>query len=186
MDKPKPDRRIRKTKMQIRQALLHLLAKKDLMDISVSELAVQADINRGTFYLHYDNIFHLFREIEQQIYQEFSCFVSQYKTNINSSILCNLFQYVKDNSQTFSVLTQVRESTIIKRIIYENRPKNARELNRMYPRIKINKEQYTYCYEFVSYGATAMIRLWLERGMREPPEQIAELTQRLTIRCIEK
>jgi len=54
------DRRIRKTKAQIKNALTRLLMQKDLKDISVSEIADMADINRGTFYLHYRDVYDLF------------------------------------------------------------------------------------------------------------------------------
>lgn len=48
------DRRIRKTKAHVQNALPRLLMQRDLKDISVSEIPDMADINRGTFYLHLD------------------------------------------------------------------------------------------------------------------------------------
>lgn len=46
------DRRVRKTKRQLRQALMDLMSEKPSKSISVRELAERADINRGTFYIH--------------------------------------------------------------------------------------------------------------------------------------
>ncbi len=54
------DRRKRKTKALLRQTLTRLLLEKDLKDITISELTELADINRGTFYLHYRDIYDLF------------------------------------------------------------------------------------------------------------------------------
>ena len=51
------DRRIRRTRTLLRQGLIQLMATKDIKDISVKELSDLADINRGTFYLHYNDIF---------------------------------------------------------------------------------------------------------------------------------
>ena len=51
----KTDRRSVYTRNVIKDSLLSLLAEKDLADISISELCREAEINRGTFYLHYDN-----------------------------------------------------------------------------------------------------------------------------------
>ena len=45
------DRRVKKTKRQLRQALMHLMTEKPSRSISVRELAERADINRGTFYI---------------------------------------------------------------------------------------------------------------------------------------
>ncbi len=49
------DRRIRKSKEAIKQAYMHLRNKKPTGKITVTELAREADIDRKTFYLHYDS-----------------------------------------------------------------------------------------------------------------------------------
>ena len=50
------DRRVRKTRRQLKECLTRLLKEKKIQDITVRELAEMADINRGTFYLHYSNL----------------------------------------------------------------------------------------------------------------------------------
>ena len=50
------DRRVLRTKKNIRQAFLHLLSEKSLSQITVKELSDLADINRKTFYMYYSNI----------------------------------------------------------------------------------------------------------------------------------
>ena len=49
----KTDRRIRKTKAQLRAGLAKLMKEKNINEITVRELVDEADINRSTFYLHY-------------------------------------------------------------------------------------------------------------------------------------
>lgn len=49
------DRRVKKTKAAIRKAYFELLKDKEDSSISISELARRADIDRKTFYLHYDS-----------------------------------------------------------------------------------------------------------------------------------
>ena len=56
------DLRVIKTKESIEQAFLALLAKKPLQKISIVELAREARINKGTFYLHYTDIFDLYQK----------------------------------------------------------------------------------------------------------------------------
>ena len=43
------DRRVRKTRRQLKECLTRLLNEKKIQDITVRELAEMADINRGTF-----------------------------------------------------------------------------------------------------------------------------------------
>ncbi|MGO4209265.1 TetR/AcrR family transcriptional regulator [Terriglobus sp. 2YAB30_2] len=47
------DPRIRRTRQMLQDALLNLLNRKHFSDISISDIAAQAGVNRATFYLHY-------------------------------------------------------------------------------------------------------------------------------------
>lgn len=58
-------RRIRMTKRLMKDALMELLARKNLVNISVKEICETADVHRTTFYLHYSDPAELLREIEQ-------------------------------------------------------------------------------------------------------------------------
>lgn len=60
----KIDKRIVKTKTNLRNALLNLAQDKKLDDITVSELTSYAKVNRSTFYLHYDSIASVLEDIE--------------------------------------------------------------------------------------------------------------------------
>ena len=51
----KTDRRTLYTRMVIKDALLSLLADKEYADVTIADLCREAEINRGTFYLHYSN-----------------------------------------------------------------------------------------------------------------------------------
>lgn len=59
----KTDLRVTKTKRAIQQAGLALLLKKPLNKITITELAQMALINKGTFYLHYADIYALYDEL---------------------------------------------------------------------------------------------------------------------------
>ncbi len=59
------DRRVRKTRRQLKECLTRLLKEKKIQDITVRELAEMADINRGTFYLHYKDVFDLMDQIQK-------------------------------------------------------------------------------------------------------------------------
>lgn len=61
--KRKVDRRTLYTKMEIKNAMLTLLGKKDYADITVAELCREAELNRGTFYLHYNNTAQIIDEL---------------------------------------------------------------------------------------------------------------------------
>lgn len=49
----KMDRRITKSKTALKNSLLHLMNNKDFKAITITDIVQQADLNRGTFYKHY-------------------------------------------------------------------------------------------------------------------------------------
>ena len=61
------DRRVRKTRRQLRECLITLLKEKKVQDITVRELTDMADLNRGTFYLHYKDVFDLLEKTEAEL-----------------------------------------------------------------------------------------------------------------------
>ena len=65
----KMDRRVRKTKAQLREGLARLMQKKSIKEISVKELVDEVDINRSTFYLHYTDIYQMLQKIEEEAMQ---------------------------------------------------------------------------------------------------------------------
>lgn len=65
--KKQPDRRQIRTKRAIREALIVLMEEKPINQITISELSESADINRKTFYAHYNTVEDVLDEIEDNI-----------------------------------------------------------------------------------------------------------------------
>lgn len=66
------DRRIIKTRASIREAFFSLLRSKEQSRITVAELARTANIDRKTFYLHYQSTEDIVREITGEKVEEFN------------------------------------------------------------------------------------------------------------------
>ncbi|MFG6374217.1 MAG: TetR/AcrR family transcriptional regulator [Oscillospiraceae bacterium] len=60
------DRRVTRTKAALTAALFELLGEKDFSKISVTELTRRADVDRKTFYLHYQTV----DEILEEFYED--------------------------------------------------------------------------------------------------------------------
>ena len=85
MDNQKIDGRVRRTKKLLREGLTKLMKKKSIKKISVRELSDLVEINRGTFYLHYKDIFDLVEQIENELFEEFEGIINQYSANSQNS-----------------------------------------------------------------------------------------------------
>lgn len=60
------NRKTRMVKRMLKEALIELLNEKKIGSISVRELAERADINRSTFYSHYEDVYQLLDEIAKE------------------------------------------------------------------------------------------------------------------------
>ncbi|SOC43121.1 TetR/AcrR family transcriptional regulator [Ureibacillus acetophenoni] len=59
------DKRMRRTKTLFHETLLALLQEKEFSSISISEIVRKADVNRSTFYFHYEKKEDLLEELVQ-------------------------------------------------------------------------------------------------------------------------
>lgn len=66
----KKDMRYKKNERSIREAFLMLIQEKKFEKITVTELAKKAEINKGTFYLHYTDIYDLYNELLREAINE--------------------------------------------------------------------------------------------------------------------
>lgn len=64
------DRRVARTKKNIYIAFFTLLQKKGMDEITVTELARAADVDRKTFYSHYQTVQDVFVEFKQGVYDK--------------------------------------------------------------------------------------------------------------------
>ena len=61
------DRRVKRTKKALRNALFTISEKKEINEITVKEITDLADINRSTFYLYYKDVYDMFESIQNEI-----------------------------------------------------------------------------------------------------------------------
>ena len=105
------DRRIRKTRAVLKNALLSLMKEKSVKHITVKELCDRADINRGTFYLHYSDVFDMLEKIEDDMFSELDEYIEmseKKKDALSESLFINTFSFVKENSEFCSVMLSDR------------------------------------------------------------------------------
>ena len=68
----------RNAKTAIRETVLDLLDVQELATIKVTQVAERAQINRVTFYRHYDSIYDVVQEIEDEFIDGFSSIARQF------------------------------------------------------------------------------------------------------------
>ena len=61
------DKRIKKTKKTLKDTLTIMMGEQHFQSITVKDLTEKAQINRGTFYLHYQDVSHMLSVLEEEI-----------------------------------------------------------------------------------------------------------------------
>lgn len=182
MNSTTDDRRVRKTKKALRQGLVELLAKKNLKDISVRELTDAADLHRGTFYVHYRDIYDLYDKMWQEALQEIRGIFRQYppeKLSDGPTPLCRaIMEYAWENRDLCQMFfgpnvdqSLVRELTnIVEEKCQEDWPV-------LFPGAAARND---YLRIYMVGGCMGILRRWVNTGMKESPGSMASILERAT------
>lgn len=176
MAEEKMDRRVRRTKALLLQGLIQLMEEKDIKDISVKELSDLADINRGTFYLHYSDVYDMLGKIEEDLFQEFNNILERDLVVAGSSpviprpVLLDLFIFLDHNRALARVLIGPHGD-----LAFLNRLKELvkEKLRIMMDNAERSAEHFEYFYSFMVSGCTGVIECWLNQESPISPEGIA-------------
>lgn len=183
----KIDRRVRKTKQQLQDGFIYLRKQKDLKDITVKELCELTDLNRGTFYLHYKDIYDLSEQLEESLFVSFQEVLDKHSIASEDEIidspeplLRDILLLIKDNSEFCTMLLsdtgEIAFVNKLKKLVLDIAFKKCIDL------FDFNKkEHFTYSYNFILYGCIGIIESWLLNGLKEDPEEIAELASQMIL-----
>ena len=174
------DRRVRKTRATLRQCLCRLLKEKKIQDISVKELAELADINRGTFYLHYRDVYDLLAGIESEMFSQFNGILDRHRPEEIKEhprkLIMDLLLFIRTNADLTQILmgpngdiqflNQLRE--VFRSKIVDPFTRNMQGAR---------QKDYQYWWAFVTEGWIGLIKLWVENGTDSPTEELAELLE---------
>lgn len=114
----KTDARVKYTLMVIRKSLLELLKEKPINKITVKELCDLAEINRATFYLHYQDCYSALAGIEEDLLNDFSSALTPAEQFNFKGTVDNLFELIERYYELCSiVLFMQRDLDIVNRMI---------------------------------------------------------------------
>lgn len=161
------DRRIRKTKKQIRIGLSKMMLVKDIHAITVKELVEAADINRSTFYLHYRNVDVLLQIIEEEVLNDIRNIFSSETDFVpikSSSIIQRLFRYFNDNQDIIRALLgpHGNEEYIAK--VYKTILEDYRQMIKPYS-ANAYSDDFELAFSFCFNGMLGIIRNWLDQPL---------------------
>ena len=172
------DSRVRRTKKLIRQGLTELAKNKSITKITVKELTDLIEINRGTFYLHYKDIFDLVASLEAEIYKEFEDIISSITIeSLKASpidTLEKICDFVKQNADLVGTLVgEHGDAKFVNKIGDLTNHKILEIFETIYP--NMNRQRFDFTYEYCKYGTMGLIYAWLVKHPETPSKVVAEM-----------
>ena len=178
----KEDRRVRRTKKLLTQALTELMQQKQVKEITVTELTDLADMNRGTSYLSYKDIFDMLEHIEDNMFQALNEILERHeKENVvqeTEPILRDILGFIEENQEMVRVLLSPHgDMNFLHRLNDVLREKCLQFVRRVAP--NEGEASFDYQYSFVIFGTAGLIRAWVNRNCAESTAEIAQMAGRM-------
>ena len=174
-------RKVKYTKMVIRESLFELLETKPLNQITVKSLCERADINRGTFYSHYADIYDLVEQLEGELIEKMSRLIQYESIGKNNQLMMftDVFSHIKTNIGDYKIILLNPESSrCLDAILAEVYEHHASIITSRNPPISRNMIEYSFA--LLSSGSTKAIMKWIENEFEESPEEMARLINAYT------
>lgn len=151
-------------KQQITKALISLMNKKKINDISISEICDKAQVGRASFYRNYDSKEEVIQHHTNTLINDWAEAIDKDPSANIYNFFQSLFQHFQKNQSFYKILyKQNMSSTILAAI------RNRLNLN---TNIGPNA---LYSKAFAAYGIFGWIDVWFSNGMKETPEELNKI-----------
>lgn len=179
------DRRSRRSRRLLKQGLLELLREKGFSHISVRDITERMDMNRGTFYLHYQDTTALMRSIEADMLSEAQALIESHLTEVVEAgslrpVFEPLLDYVVEHREACrSLFANDSGSGFlggIQRLAYENGKKLIESTYH-----NLDDEKLSYYTTFAAFGLTGLMKAWFDHGMALPKEDLLSMADRMVV-----
>lgn len=184
-DVKKQYRSVRNTKRKLRDGLIELLKEKHASEIKVKELCEKVDINRGTFYYHYTDIFDMINSIENEFFESFNEIIKSMDDSKRSkeaafNIIQMVFEFFDKNAElsatligpngNMSFLQQLKDLVDDKCSDVWNEAGSHME-----------EAEYELFNSFIINGYIGLLETWLQTGRKQSAEYMANFVAKMII-----
>lgn len=172
-------RRVKMTKALLKTSLIELMKTKSIHTISIKEICSGADINRSTFYRHYDTQYELYDEIVNELLDSL---IDAYMTSrknqedLQDSIAAVLEIAEKNREVCIVILSDKGNVTMGESFVKAISPVVTDDMG----------ELSVYLFQFIAAGLTNIVWTWLNKPVRQTPKELASLIASMLKRGIYK
>lgn len=176
------DRRVRKSKRAIKQAFIQLLKENNLNRITIQQISDLADVNRGTFYLNYEDKYALLDEMENEQIEEIKGFVDIRKMDLSTKtsdrfiedfankVIKNVITHIEHNIEFYQVILNLERKSQIEEQLAEIVRSNIKHL--IGDKDDIFGIPENYYLSYVVGSMMSMIKYWVSDENRVSVEEL--------------
>lgn len=170
----KTDPRVVKTRNSLRKALVYLMRREKIEDISVQKITETASITRGTFYLHYKDKHDFIKSAIKEILDDFFAevmvdsddFSLSMKRTVQVFSVSRAFNYIEKNADIFDVLLNSEKTDFFYEQMYDRLANGlANYCNTVNDLQKQQSVPLQLQISFIDSAFLGLIRHWLKDGM---------------------
>lgn len=178
------DRRVRKSKAAVKKAFIQLLEDSQIERITIRQISDKADINRGTFYLNYDDKYALLEEMEDEQIADLKKLVDIRKVNLaqktaeefieifSNEVIKKVIIHISENIEFYHAILNLDRTSKIEERITDMILSNINYL------IGENNTVYgvpdDYYLRYVSGALMSMVKYWVHDENRVSIEELVQ------------
>lgn len=177
MNQPNNER-FQKTDARIIDAFIALLSKKELSEITVSEICRRCSIHRTSFYLHFQDVYDMMERIEIRLAEYYAILFEPNGENYNlGNRFEHLFTFIYEHQAFYRAYwSHYRNLRVLDAALSKNSEQKLRQEAANYG--FQGDAELQYHRTFFKAGLAALIGYWLNRECRETPEELASILKK--------
>ena len=178
----KENRKKQYTRMVLADSLIELMKARPIDKITIRELCELANVNRSTFYLHYEDIYALLRYIEDDTLTWVQAFIEELTGKFHEGeratirSLERLFECFVKNSKHLQVLMSEQGDLAFQKRVF----------NIAYQTCDFSSGKLAMPFAedlhfiFLVSGGVGIVQHWLKNGLKQSPLEIAQAIYDMT------
>jgi len=179
----KESQRVLETKDKLREAFFELYEKKKIERISIKEITEIAQLNRGTFYVYYKDIYDLLEKTEDELIDELMGTISNLIPRILRDEDLDPFLPTLEFYRRYSkILRILLGSNGDPNFIFKIKTIIKKTLREIFKKENIPPvEHMEYVMEYISSAQIGIITYWLQKDMEIPIQTLGRMIKEIML-----
>lgn len=164
----KNNKRRKESIHKIESAFIELLQTRELNQISVTDICTITGLNRSTFYANFEDVYDLADKLKVKLEQDFAQQFSDSPDAQHKNGALKMFTHIYENQLFYKTYFKLQYDEAHQVMIYDT--KRAQQ--------DFDNKYLKYHIEFFKSGINAIIKMWLNSGCHETPQEMADIIKK--------